>query len=357
MESQKLTELNHYRLLGRSGLRVSPLTLGTMTFGEDWGWGVAKDECRKIFDLYVERGGNFIDTAINYTNGSAEAFVGEFAKPRRDSMVLATKYTLNTRHGDPNAGGSHRKNLVQSVEASLKRLQTDYIDLYWVHCWEPYTPIEEVLRALDDLVRAGKVLYLGISDAPAWKISQANTMAELRDWSPFAAMQIQYNLIERTAERDLIPMARELKIGILPWSPLAAGVLTGKHNRLEGHETGAGDESLRGDWGRMAETRNRTIAEEVQKVAKEIGHSAAQVAINWLLQQSGVVSPILGARTSKQFEENLGALDFVLPVECIERLNKVSEIDLGFPHNFITQATVDNLVNGGAMIDAPGVRK
>src|SRR5919199_5407511 len=231
MQSEKLTELNHYRLLGRSRLRVSPLCLGTMTFGTEAGWGADKQESQKVFDLYVDRGGNFIDTADAYTSGTSETYLGEFIQSRREQLVLATKYTCNTRQGDPNAGGNHRKNMIQSVEASLKRLKTDYIDLYWLHMWEFRTPVEEVMRAFDDLVRAGKVLYIGVSDTPAWKVSQANMLADLRGWTPLIGLQIEYSLVERTVERDLIPMARELNIGVVPWSPLGGGVLTGKYSR------------------------------------------------------------------------------------------------------------------------------
>ncbi len=342
-QTGKLTQLDHYRLLGRSGLRVSPLALGTMTFGTDWGWGADKDECRKIFERYAELGGNFIDTANRYTNGTAETFVGEFIKGRRDQFVIATKYTLNMRPGDPNAGGSHRKNLVQSLEASLKRLQVDYIDLYWVHAWDRYTLIEEVMRALDDVVRQGKVLSVGISDAPAWKVAQANTLASLRGWSPFVALQIQYSLIERTSERDLIPMAQEFGLAVMPWAILGSGVLTGKHSRPD-------NDSLRGDWGRLRDERNRIIVDEVVKVAQEIGYSPAQVAINWVLQRPGVTSPLIGARTVQQFEDNVAALDFTLSAEQVARLNKVSEIDLGFPHNFITPEVVKDLIAGNSII-------
>jgi aryl-alcohol dehydrogenase-like predicted oxidoreductase len=219
-----------YRLLGHSGLRVSEAALGTMTFGDDWGWGAAKDEARKVYDAFREAGGNFIDTANIYTNGSSESFLGEFMEDHRQSVVLATKYTNAFPGTDPNAAGNQRKNMMQAVEASLKRLKTDYIDLYWVHIWDQITPVEEVMRGLDDLVR-GQVLYVGISDAPAWWIAQANTLALLRGWSPFIGLQIEYSLIERTVERELIPMAKALNIGVTAWSPLASGVLTGRLNR------------------------------------------------------------------------------------------------------------------------------
>ncbi len=225
--------LDSYRLLGRSGLRVSPLALGTMTFGTDWGWGADIAEARRIFDLYVDRGGNFIDTANQYTNGTSERFVGELAADRRERLVIATKYTLSTRPGDPNSGGNHRKSMVRSVEDSLTRMSTDYIDLLYLHAWDFTTPVEEILRGMDDLVRAGKVVYVGISDAPAWQVSRMQAIADLRGWSPLVALQIEYSLIERTVERDLIPMAREMGLGVIPWSPLASGVLTGKYTRAD----------------------------------------------------------------------------------------------------------------------------
>lgn len=218
--SQSNTSLESYRLLGRSGLRVSPLCLGTMTFGSDWGWGADRDDSRRIFDAYVDRGGNFIDTANNYTGGTSERLLGEFAEGKRERLVLATKYTLTTRPGDPNSGGNHRKSMVRSVEQSLARLKTDYIDLLYLHAWDETTPVEEIVRAMDDLVRAGKVLYVGISDTPAWQVARMQAIADLRGWSPLIALQIEYNLIERTVERDLIPMARELGMGVIPWSPL-----------------------------------------------------------------------------------------------------------------------------------------
>src|ERR1044072_2499178 len=225
-----------YYLLGKSGLKVSEICLGTMTFGKEWGWGASKEDSRKMFDAYVNLGGNFIDTANIYTNGTSEKYVGEFVSSDRDRFVIATKYTSNTRAGDPNAGGNHRKNMVQSLEASLKRLNTDYIDLYWVHAWDHTTPVEEMMRALDDMVKSGKILYIGISDAPAWIVSQANTLANLKGWTEFSSIQIEYSLIERTSERELLPMANALDIGITAWSPLGSGVLTGKYNKSGNNE-------------------------------------------------------------------------------------------------------------------------
>src|SRR5712671_2238884 len=280
-----------YRLLGNSGLRVSEAALGTMTFGDDWGWGAAKDEARKIYDAYREAGGNFIDTANVYTNGSSEKLVGEFVAGHREEVVLATKYT-NSAAGfsgkpgtDANSGGNQRKNMVQAVEASLKRLKTDYIDLYWVHIWDQMTPVEEVMRALDDLVRAGKVLYTGISDAPAWWIAQANTLAHLRGWSPFIGLQIEYSLIERTVERELIPMAKALNIGVTAWSPLARGVLTGKYHghaaSEESTEPGRMNNDMLKDFMPERERTERIVA-ALKNVSDETGRSMAQVALAWL---------------------------------------------------------------------------
>src|SRR5574341_614896 len=227
-----------YRLLGNSGLRVSEAALGTMTFGDEWGWGAAKDEAHKVYKSFREAGGNFIDTANMYTNGTSESFLGEFMQGHRQSVVMATKFTNAAPGTDPNAAGNQRKNMVQAVEASLKRLGTDYIDLYWVHAWDQITPVEEVMRGLDDLVRQGKVLYVGISDAPAWWVAQANTLARLRGWSSFVGLQIEYSLVERTVERELIPMAKALNVGVTAWSPLSGGVLTGKYHGQGSAEPG-----------------------------------------------------------------------------------------------------------------------
>ncbi len=305
--------LDTYRLLGRSGLRVSPLALGTATFGTEWGWGAEQDEARKLFDRYIERGGNFIDTASTYTNGSSERLLGEFTRDHRESLVLATKYTTLRRPGDPNSGGTHRKSLFASVEASLRQLNTDYIDLLYLHVWDFTTPVEEILRGMDDLVRQGKVLYVAISNAPAWQVSRMQAIADLRGWSPLVALQIEYSLIERTGERDLIPMAREMGLGVIPYSPLAGGVLTGKYSRadLTGGEppapTTAPARDLNAALGMLTE-RNLAIADVVQEVAAELGRTPAQVALAWTLRNPAVTAPIIGARTLAQLEDNLGAL-------------------------------------------------
>jgi aryl-alcohol dehydrogenase-like predicted oxidoreductase len=328
------------KLLGRSGLRVSELALGTMTFGEDWGWGASKDISRQIFDAFTAAGGNFIDTAINYTNGTAEKYVGEFIASQRDYYVVATKYSLNTNRADVNAGGNHRKNMQRAVEASLKRLQTDYIDLYWLHVWDGTTPVDEVMRGLDDLVRSGKVLYAGISDSPAWVVAQANTLADARGWSTFVAVQAPYSLRDRGLERELIPMARALGLALLPWGLLEAGELTGKYN----------EPSADPKRNRNPDPANLELVTVLRAVAAEAGRTASQVAINWVRQQQddhhAPVIPILGARTLAQITDNLGCLDFTLTPEQLARLTAASPIALGYPRSFTESDGVRNLIFG-----------
>ncbi len=321
-----------YKLLGRSGLRVSEISLGALTFGEGWGNGAPKDVSRRIFDTYLDRGGNFIDTANKYIDGTSEEYVGEFIADKRERIVLATKYTLNMRPDDPNAGGNQRKNLVQSLEASLKRLRTHYVDLYWVHSWDYMTPVDEVMRALDDAVRAGQVLYVGISNTPAWIVSQANTLAELRGWTRFVALQIEYSLIERTPEREFLPMARAHDLAIAAWAPLAGGLLTGKYSGDAKRDEAVTRRMFMNN--RFFTERNFGIARELGKIAREIGRPDAQVAINWVRRQKGVMVPIVGARTVEQIEQNLGCLDFELDDVHLAQLNEVSRIPLGYPHEF-----------------------
>ncbi len=325
-----------YKLLGRSGLRVSELALGTMTFGEDWGWGASKDVSRKIFDRFVKAGGNFIDTSNNYTNGTSEQFVGEFIASQRDYFVVATKYSLSKRRDDPNAGGNARKNMMQAVEGSLKRLGADHIDLYYLHMWDFSTPVEEVMRAFDDLVRAGKVLYVGISDTPAWIVSQANTLAELRGWSRFVATQAPYSLADRAVERDILPMSRAFDMAFLAWGLLEAGELTGKYNQPS-------DEPRRNT---NPTPSNLKLAEVVMQVAQAIGRSASQVAINWVRQQPGLIIPILGARKETHIQDNLACVDFELSPEHLKQLSEASPIVLGFPHSFFGDDFVKGLIYG-----------
>lgn len=344
--------LDTYRLLGRSGLRVSPMALGTMTFGTEWGWGADDAESRKLFEAYVERGGNFIDTANNYTNGTSERLVGEFARDHRDLLVIATKYTCWTRQGDPNSGGNHRKSMIASVESSLKRLQTDYIDLLYLHVWDGTTPVEEILRGLDDLVRSGKVLYVGISDTPAWQVSRMQAIAELRGWAPLVALQIEYSLIERTTERDLIPMAREMGLGVLPWAPLAKGVLTGKYTRadLDHPDSTQTRKNLAAAAGVLSE-RGLAIAAAVRDVAAEIGHTPSQVALAWTLLNLAVTAPIVGARTLSQLEDNLGALEVTFTESQRVTLERASAIDVGFPHELLNRPRTRGHVFDGTRLE------
>jgi len=335
-----------YRLLGNSGLRVSEASLGTMTFGEEWGWGSPKTEAQKVYEAYREAGGNFIDTANFYTNGTSEKFVGEFMQGHRESVVLATKYSNAAPGNDPNAAGNHRKSMNQALEASLKRLQTDFIDLYWVHIWDGITPVEEVMRGLDDLVRQGKVLYVGISDAPAWWVAQANTLAELRGWTQFVGLQIEYNLIERTVERELIPLAKDLHTGVVAWSPLARGLLTGKYH---------GERKANG--GRMThegmadslpeEQPAARIISAVKSVAEQLGRSMAQVALAWLRHRPVPVIPIIGARKLSQLQDNLASLDLEFSAEQLKSLDRASQIELGFPQSIYEREMVRAVRYGG----------
>jgi aryl-alcohol dehydrogenase-like predicted oxidoreductase len=338
----------NYRLFGPTGLRVSELCLGTMTFGEEWGWGASREESRRIFDAFAAAGGNFVDTANRYTEGTSERFVGEFVASDRERFVVATKYSLFTRKGDPNSAGNHRKNLVQSLEASLQRLNLDYVDLLWIHAWDYLTPAEEVMRALDDVVRAGKALYIGISDAPAWVVARANLLAELRGWTPFAGVQLEYSLIQRTVERELLPMARALGLAVTAWGTIGGGMLTGKYNPDARPEQRAEPGRMRDKPGaaRLAE-HNLRIAEVVRAVARESGATPAQVAVRWVRQQPGMVIPIVGARTLRQIEDALGAAALELGAEQMERLDEATRVELGFPHEFLAQKNIRDLVYAG----------
>lgn len=337
----------HYRLLGHTGLRVAELALGTMTFGTEWGWGAATDEARKIFDAYAEAGGNFVDTADKYTNGTAERMVGEFVRADRERFVVASKYTLSSRSDDPNAAGNHRKNMVQSLDGSLERLGTDYLDVYWVHIWDRLTPVEEMMRALDDMVRSGKVLYVGISDTPAWVVARANTLAVERGWTPFSAIQVQYSLIERTAERELLPMARDLDVAVTAWAALGSGVLSGKYNK--DRSGGGGRIEATGNHGLLTD-RNLDIASAVVALAEEIDVTPSQVALAWVRQQAGVVIPIIGTTRLSQLRDNLGSLDLELTPQQLDRLSQASAIELGFPHDFSNSVTEMTFGEAGARV-------
>ncbi len=346
-----------YKFLGRSGLKVSEACLGTMTFGEEWGFGASKDECAKMFNAFTEAGGNFIDTANLYTNGTSERIVGELVKPERDRFVVATKYTLAQRSGDPNSAGNHRKSLVTALEASLRRLDTDYIDLYWVHAGDLCTPLDEVMRGLDDVVRAGKVLYIGISDMPAWQVAAANTMAELRGWSRCVALQVHYSLTERAVERELIPMARAFDLAVTPWGILGGGVLTNKYRKPDPAGPVAAEDSKRVTSNASRSTERHLAAGElVARIGCELGRSAAQVAIAWLRQRPAVtVLPILGARTVGQLSDNLAAFDLVLSAEQLAALDEATKIELGFPHDFVRAESIKKHVFSDAWprIDFP----
>jgi aryl-alcohol dehydrogenase-like predicted oxidoreductase len=334
-----------YRLLGTSGLRVSEVFLGAMTFGEETGPGASLEECRRMLDAYAEAGGNVIDTAINYRNGESEGIVGELLEGHRDRFVVATKYTLSRDRADPNASGNHRKNLRLSLETSLRRLHTDYIDLYWVHIWDHNTPIEETMRALDDAVRAGKILYVGISDAPAWIVSRANTLAEWHGWSPFIGLQVPYHLLKRDIERELLPMAEAYGMSVATWGPLADGLLSGKFTR-----PGNVEARTRLSPATTSE-RDHAVVRIVQEVADQLGVTPAQVAIAWIRSRSRAIHPIIGARRLDQLIENLGALTVSLPSELVARLDTATDFEMGFPANFINSTTPFVYGDTGPLVD------
>lgn len=345
----QVSTLQSYRLLGRSGLRVSPICLGTMTFGKEYAWGADIDEARRMFDAYVDRGGNFIDTANIYTAGSSERMVGQFAAGKRHSLVIATKYSMTVTPGDPNSSGNHRKNMMRSVAASLERLNTDYIDLLYLHGWDDRTPVEEIMRGMDDLVRSGKVTYVAISNTPAWQVARMQTIADLRGWSPLIAFQLEYSLVERTVERDMIPMAQELGLGVMPWSPLGSGVLTGKYSQADlagdANQDIGSRKSLALMIGALSE-RNLLIANAVREVADEIGKTSAQIALAWTLLNPAVTAPIIGVRTMAQLEDNLGALDVQFSDAQRARLDEASAISLGAPHDLLAGPYQQILVMG-----------
>lgn len=330
----------NYKLFGKSGLRVSELCLGTMGFGTEWKWGSDKDVSKQIFDTYANAGGNFIDTANRYTEGTSEKFVGDFIARDRDHFVVATKYSLRDRSGDLNFAGNHRKNMMRSVKESLWRLNTDYIDLLWLHIWDSWTPAEEILKGLEDLISRGMVHYIGISDTPAWVVSQANTMAELRGWNQFIGLQVEYSLIQRTVEAEYFPMAKSFGMTITPWAPLAGGALTGKY--LKGDKGRLPDHSIRlGD-------RATAITQKVVEVAERLGVTPSQLAINWTRQHKNQsVIPIVGATKVAQVEDVLGCLNFEIPADAMNELNEVSKVELPFPHKFFNEPGVLDVLYGG----------
>lgn len=322
--------LNHYVTLGRSGLRVSPYCLGTMTFGEDFGWGASPEESFAMLDEYLSRGGNFVDTANIYTAGHSEQIIGDYLqqkKVRRDEIVLSTKFYCNLFPGDPNGGGAGRKALIQQCEASLNRLQSDYIDIYWLHNWDRTAPIEETLRGLDDLVTAGKIRYVGFSDIPAWKTAEAQTIAHFRGWAPIIALQLEYSLLERTSEGELFPMAQAMGMGVMPWSPLKSGFLSGKFRR--GSEGNV--DTKRTNMVGVPSAADYDIIEAVVDVASELGLSPAPVALAWVRSRVGVSSTLIGARRLDQLKANLDSLEVTLSAEQISKLDGVSKPKLNFP--------------------------
>ena len=329
----------NYKLLGRSGLKVSELCLGTMGFGKEWNWGADKETSFQIMEAFANAGGNFIDTANRYTDGTSEKFIGEYIANNRDHFVIATKYSLHDNLTNVNASGNNRKNMMRSVEESLKRLNTEFIDLLYLHIWDNLTPIDEVMRGLDDLIRQGKVNYIGISDTPAWVISRGQTLSELMGWSQFIALQVEYSLLQRTPERELIPMAKHYQMTVTPWAPLAGGALTGKY--------------LKGDKGRLPENSKRlderavAITQTVISIADEIGCSPAHVALKWTMQQGFSSIPIIGATKVAQLEDNIKSLEINLNTEQIDRLNAVTKIELGFPGDFFNEEGVRNVTFGG----------
>ncbi|MEM8533812.1 MAG: aldo/keto reductase [Chloroflexota bacterium] len=328
-----------YRLLGHSGLRVSELCLGTMTFGEDWGWGANKEVSQQMFEQFAEAGGNFVDTANNYTNGTSERFVGEFIKAERDRYVVATKYTLRLMTGnanDPNLGGNSRKSMVRSVEHSLQRLDTDYIDLLYLHMWDFTTPVEEVLQSVQSLMTSGKVLYFAFSDTPAWIVSHAIAKAEAYGLPRPVAFQLPYSLLNRDIERAELPMARTYDLAVLPWGMLSGGYLTGKYSDASAGPRGS----------KTINDRSRAAGETVATFAQELGRTPAQVAVNWVRQQAGNIIPILGCRTTDQIQDSLGCLDFELTAEQLETLNAVADFNIGFPYSFLYGNNARNLIFG-----------
>jgi aryl-alcohol dehydrogenase-like predicted oxidoreductase len=347
--------LTDYVTLGRSGLRVSPLSLGTMTFGTEWGWGSDEPQAREIFDRYTDQGGNFVDTANLYTQGKSEQMVGKFIadKKLRDRVVLATKFTFNQEPGNPNAGGNGRKSIYQSLEASLRRLRTDYIDLYWLHAWDIITPVEEVLATLNDLVRDGKIRYYGFSDTPAWYVARAQTLAEKDSKAPLIALQLEYSLAERNIEREHIPVAQELGIAVCPWSPLAGGFLTGKYTREGNSGKGVGRLETTKASGNPAfskfSERNWKIHEALVAVAKQINKPPAQVALNWVITQPGVTSTIIGATKISQLNDNLQAAEISIPAELRKRLDEVSAPEAIHPYIFFSGG-IQSMVNGGTSV-------
>lgn len=347
--------LDTYYTLGHSGLRVSRLALGAMTFGTEWGWGADQETARQLFNTYVDAGGNFIDTADLYTNGTSESWLGQFVAERnlRDRVVIATKFSFNAQPDNPNAGGNGRKNILRAVEGSLQRLGTDYIDLYILHAWDRITPAAEVMRTLDDLVRSGKVRYIGLSDTPAWYACRCQTLAEGRSYEPLITLQLEYSLVERNIEREFIPLGLELGMGVMVWSPLTGGLLSGKYRSAAAGMTGEGRMAMMKDSANPAfqkiSERNWKIIAELEAVAGELGRSMAQVAVNWVANRPGIGSVILGATKLAQLEDNLQALAFQIPTELSDRLEAISRPEPQFPYTFFGPE-IQGMIHGGKTV-------
>ena len=345
----------NYYTLGNTGLKVSRLALGTMTFGDDWGWGADEANARQLFNTYLEAGGNFIDTADLYTNGNSERMLGKFVKESgsRDRVIITTKFSYNAEPGNPNAGGNGRKNILRAVEGSLERLGTDYIDLYMLHTWDQVTPAAEVMRTLDDLVRSGKVRHVAMSDAPAWYVAQAQTLASERHWEPISTVQLEYSLAERNIEFEYTALAPNLGTSLMVWSPLASGLLSGKYKPSESGGEGSGRLAMLADSGNPAfdkfTERNWAIVAELEAVAKDLDRSMAQVALNWVTHRPGVASVIIGATKLHQLQDNLGALDFELPAALQQRLDAVSRPVPRFPYTFF-EPGLQGMIHGGATV-------
>ncbi|MBW4651693.1 MAG: aldo/keto reductase [Kaiparowitsia implicata GSE-PSE-MK54-09C] len=344
-----------YYTLGKTGLKVSRLALGTMTFGDDWGWGADEANARQLFDTYLKAGGNFIDTADLYTNGNSERMLGRFVKESgtRDRVIITTKFSYNAEPGNPNAGGNGRKNILRAVEGSLQRLDTDYIDVYMLHTWDQVTPAEEVMRTLEDLVRSGKVRYVALSDAPAWYVAQAQTLARERHWEPISTVQLEYSLAERNIEFEYTALAQQLDTSIMAWSPLGSGLLSGKYRPSEDGGEGSGRLAMLANSGNPAfnkfTEKNWAVVSELEAVAKELDRSMAQVALNWVAHRPAVASVIVGATKLHQLKDNLSALDFEIPAELQQRLNKVSRPESRFPYTFF-EPGLQGMITGGATV-------
>jgi aryl-alcohol dehydrogenase-like predicted oxidoreductase len=341
--------LDHYVTLGRSGLRVSPLCLGAMTFGEGLGWGSSAEESQTIMDHFIAAGGNFIDTANFYTKSHSEKIIGDHIgrhPDKRDRLVIATKFSGNLYPGDPNGGGSGRKSIINACEHSLRRLQTDYIDLYWLHNWDVHTPIDETMAALEDLVRSGKVRYIGVSDTPAWKVAQANVMAQFRGWAAFIGLQIEYSLLERSVEQELVPMALELGLGITPWSPLKSGVLSGKYTRKSAGQVKSDRSAFMAAY---LKESTYALVDELETVAEAHDSTVARVALAWLRGRPGVASTIIGARRLSQLEDNLRSLGLTLTASEVAHLDALTKPTFGFPQSMAPLFPA--IHNGGTMVN------